>query len=165
MLSTAYAQFEAGFVKILEDQRYQDGANFGNFRNQEDGIKYKEETDEFGVRRGYWEYPDETGQIQRVEFEAGPGIGFRIVNSNIVAPTPVKPLPVQRQEQQQPVVPAVKPQNIVGPVIQPQPAQVRQVPVIQPEPQQPEPQNLFDYPADLQFFRDSNGHRFTFSAV
>lgn len=69
MVAAAWAQFEAGFVKILQDKRYQEGSTFGNFRDQEDGIKYFEETDANGVRRGYWEYPSEGGQLLRTEFE------------------------------------------------------------------------------------------------
>lgn len=64
-----FAQYEGGFVKILEDKRYQDGATFGNFRDQEDGTKYFEETDADGIRRGYWEYVDQAGQVLRTEFE------------------------------------------------------------------------------------------------
>lgn len=69
LVAAAWAQFEAGFVKILQDKRYQEGSTFGNFRDQEDGIKYFEETDAHGVRRGYWEYPSEGGQVLRTEFE------------------------------------------------------------------------------------------------
>lgn len=188
LVVTAHAQFENGFVKILEDQRYQDGATFGNFRNQEDGIRYKEETNALGVRTGFWEYPDENGRLVKVEFEAGPGIGFRIVSSNVVDPTPqaaktVQPqVPVQRAEPR-PVVKAQSIpqfQQIIQPVVQTR-QQVLPVPQTIPIPlvrqqnnvivaRQPElithgPINIFDYPADLQFFRDAGGHRFKFTAV
>lgn len=68
-MAAAYAQFEGGFVKILQDKRYHAGNTFGNFRHQEDGIKYHEETDANGIRRGFWEYPDEGGRVLRTEFE------------------------------------------------------------------------------------------------
>ncbi|XP_042237809.1 extensin-like [Homarus americanus] len=174
VVAAACAQYEKGHVKILQDKRYQDGATFGNFRDQEDGIKYFEETDAQGIRRGYWEYPSEGTQPHRVEFEAGPGIGFRILNSNIHAPT----TQVQPQPQFQP-----QPQSAPHP-IQPQPgphpAQPRPGPrPAQPQPQfqplpvhhitsstpQPGPQNLFDYPGNLEFSRSSQGHRFKFTAT
>lgn len=174
-VGASVAQFENGFVKILEDKRYQEGAAFGNFRRQEDGITYQEETDSMGVRRGFWEYPDETGKINRVEFESGPNIGFRIVNSNFIAanlqdtartpvaprtaPAPVRPvaapIPVQRAPVQQTI-----PQAPVKPVLR---APV-QVPSLTPT-TTPGPLHLFDYPANLEFSRHAGGHSFKFSAA
>lgn len=77
LVAAAWAQFEAGFVKILQDKRYQEGSSFGNYRDQEDGIKYFEETDANGVRRGYWEYPSDGGQVLRTEFEGTEFYSFR----------------------------------------------------------------------------------------
>ncbi|XP_027233455.2 uncharacterized protein [Penaeus vannamei] len=176
LVAAAWAQFEAGFVKILQDKRYQEGSTFGNFRDQEDGIKYFEETDANGVRRGYWEYPSEGGQLLRTEFEAGPGIGFRITKSNHHDPTPVaKPQP-QFQPAAQPA-PQPPPQPIRQALPQPPPLPVQRQPVHhQPLHHQavhvptftsttPGPQNLFDYPANLEFSRQGLGHRFKFTAV
>lgn len=156
----AAAQFENGFVKILKDQRYQEGALFGNRREQEDGIKYHEETDANNIRRGYWEYPSEDGTILRTEFEAGPGIGFRITSSNHLAPTPFNG-PVQ------PVLPA-EPKTVKvvpkAPVIPPIPVVRATTTTTTPGPLQ-NFQNLFDYPANLEFSRHQGGHRFKISAA
>ncbi|KAK7072990.1 hypothetical protein SK128_006148 [Halocaridina rubra] len=155
VVGAAFAQYEAGFVKILQDKRYQDGGTFGNFRDQEDGIKYFEETDAHGIRRGYWEYPSD-GQVLRTEFEAGPGIGFRITNSNHHAATPV----AQPQPQFQPI-PAPAPTPLPArPVHNLIPA--FRIPTTTPH---PGPQNLFDYPGNLEFSRSSQGHRFKFTAA
>ncbi|XP_042872258.1 cell division protein ZipA-like [Penaeus japonicus] len=170
LVAAAWAQFEAGFVKILQDKRYQEGSSFGNYRDQEDGIKYFEETDANGVRRGYWEYPSDGGQVLRTEFEAGPGIGFRITKSNHHAPTPV----AKPQQQFQPA-PQPQFQPAPQPIPQPPPRPVHQ-PVHVPRPAQhhtfnpittttPGPQNLFDYPANLEFSRLGLGHRFKFTAA
>lgn len=150
------AQYEAGFVKILQDKRYQDGGAFGNYREQEDGIKYFEETDGQGIRTGYWEYPSPDGRLLRTEFEAGPGIGFRITNSNHHATTPV-----------------AKPQTHFQPIPTPAhrsiPAPQRRLPVHNPSfiptTPTPGPQNLFDYPSNLEFSRTNLGHRFKFTAL
>ncbi|MPC38756.1 hypothetical protein E2C01_032270 [Portunus trituberculatus] len=176
--AVAMAQtYDGGFVKILQDKRYQSGSTFGNFRDQEDGTKYFEETDELGVRRGYWEYVDELGKTIRNEFEAGPGIGFRITKSNAHDTTPVH----RPQPQFQPPRPA----PTAAPVYQPVPVQPTYQPVaVQPQYQPlpvhvpapapiptytpslaPEPQNLFDYPGNLEFSRDHLGHRFKFVAA
>jgi len=168
------AQFENGHVRILQDRRYQEGAKFGNFRNQEDGIKYQEETDANGIRRGFWEYPDEAGKIVRYEFEAGPGIGFRITNSNNIHESLLdnhsrKPLPVARQS-----VPAARQVPVRTQVTRNQPRlQSRPNVVVAPRLVQPVvktttppgPINLFDYPANLDFSRHAHGHSFSFKAV
>merc|ERR1712212_145373 len=169
LVGVSVAQFENGHVKILQDRRYQQGASFGNFRNQEDGIKYQEETDANGIRRGFWEYPDETGRIVRTEFEAGPGIGFKIISSNNVhqsihdnhaagtrqaAPQPVQPVrPVQPVQPVRPRAPALVLANnrLVNPAI------TTTTPA--------GPINLFDYPANLDFSRHAAGHSFSFKAV
>jgi len=137
-------QFEKGHVKILSDQRYQDGARFGNYREQEDGTIYQEETDANGIRTGFWEYVD-NGQRFRTTFRAGPGIGFQILSSDLVGPT-VLPQPVQ------PVVPR-------RPVTQ----APRFIPVPTTTPQ-PQIANLFDYPGNLDFNQTPQGHRFKFTA-
>jgi len=162
------AQFENGHVKILQDRRYQQGSSFGNFRNQEDGIKYQEETDPNGIRRGYWEYPDETGKIIRTEFEAGPGIGFRITNSNNVHQSirdnhAIPTLAATRQS-----APVPRPVAPVQPRARPVPNLVLNnrlvnTPVTTTTPAGPI--NLFDYPANLDFSRHSSGHSFSFKAV
>lgn len=152
VVGVAVAQYEAGHVKILQDKRYQEGAAFGNYRNQEDGIKYQEETDQNGIRRGFWEYPDETGKILRVEFEAGAGIGFRVTNSNYLAASL---------------------QDNTIPVAVPRPSANRQapLPLVRSAPPTilttttPGPLHLFDYPANLDFSRHATGHSFKFTAV
>ena len=148
-------------MKILRDQRYQEGAVFGNHREQEDGIKYHEETDSNNIRRGYWEYPSEDGRVLRTEFEAGPGIGFRITKSNHLAPTPVAaPKPV--------VIPAPAPvqtPKLHAPVQVHAPIPAAPIPVVRATTPQPGPINIFDYPANLDFSRHSQGHRFKFAAV
>jgi len=179
------AQFEKGHVKILQDRRYQDGASFGNLRDQEDGIKYQEETGADGVRRGFWEYPDQAGNINRVEFEAGKGIGFRIVSSNIVEATPVaalqpaapfhqpraNPVRVSRPVQASPVrtaqpkpAPRPTPQPTSRPA--PRPTTRRPAPLIRTAPSTTTPRGpIFDYPANLDFTRTAQGHSFKFTAV
>ncbi|XP_047501385.1 cell division protein ZipA-like [Penaeus chinensis] len=171
LVAAAWAQFEAGFVKILQDKRYQEGSTFGNFRDQEDGIKYFEETDAHGVRRGYWEYPSDGGQILRTEFEAGPGIGFRITNSNHHAPTPVAQPQPQFQPAPQPApqpLPAPPPRPVLRQPVHHNPVHHNpvHVPTFNPiTTTTPGPQNLFDYPANLEFSRQGLGHRFKFTAA
>jgi len=152
-------QFEKGHVKILSDQRYQDGARFGNYRDQEDGIKYQEETDANGVRTGFWEYV-ENGQKYRTTFRAGAGIGFQILSSDHVGPT-VLPQPVVPHHPQ-PVVPH-HPQP-VAPVTR---SPITHAPVILPTTTTPHPNfaNLFDYPGNLDFNQTPQGHRFKFTAT
>jgi len=169
------AQFENGHVRILQDRRYQEGAKFGNFRNQEDGIKYQEETDANGIRRGFWEYPDEAGKIVRYEFEAGPGIGFRITNSNNIhaslidnaarpaAPVVRQPVPAPRR-----AVPAARPVPVRRTVVRTQPDVVVAPRFARPVVTTTTPRgpiNLFDYPANLDFSRHAHGHSFSFKAV
>jgi len=149
-------QFEKGHVKILSDQRYQDGARFGNYRDQEDGIKYQEEVDANGVRTGFWEYV-ENGQRYRTTFRAGAGIGFQILSSDHVGPTvPVAP------QHPQPVVPQ-HPQPVAPVTRRP----VTHAPVILPTTTTPHPSiaNLFDYPGNLDFNQTPQGHRFKFTAT
>merc|ERR1712055_1207274 len=133
-------QFEKGHVKILNDQRYQDGARFGNYRDQEDGTKYQEEVDANGIRTGFWEYVD-NGQRFRTTFRAGAGIGFKIVSSDLVGPTIPQP---------------------AAPV-----APITQAPYIAPTTTTPPPNiaNLFDYPGNLDFNQSPEGHRFKFTAT
>lgn len=168
MAGVAVAQYEAGHVKILQDQRYQEGAAFGNYREQEDGIKYQEETDLNGIRRGFWEYPDETGKILRFEFEAGPGIGFRITNSNNLAPSLVdnsisSAVPVAPVRHNVPVVRTPVHHRAPLPVVR------APLPVVRAAlPTTTTPRgaiNLFDYTANLEFSRHAQGHSFKFSAV
>ncbi|XP_071519048.1 uncharacterized protein [Panulirus ornatus] len=178
VVAAACAQYEAGFVKIIQDKRYQDGATFGNFRDQEDGTKYFEETDAEGIRRGYWEYVGEGGQVLRTEFEAGPGIGFRITKSNHQDATPVAapqpqyqpqpapqpiPQPAPQPIPQPPPTPRYRPRPVPIPTLAPAP-----IPVVRANPAfttTEGPQNLFDYPGNLEFSRSNQGHRFKFTAV
>ncbi|XP_050715672.1 uncharacterized protein LOC126998229 [Eriocheir sinensis] len=172
LAGVAMAQYEAGFVKILQDKRYHSGNTFGNFRDQEDGTKYFEETDDTGLRRGYWEYIDENGQMIRNEFEAGPGIGFRITKSNQHAATAAAP-----RRSRPTYTPAPQPPPTAAPQYNPVPAhpQYHAAPVHVPAPApapvphfasslQPDPENLFDYPGNLEFSRSHLGHRFKFTA-
>jgi len=158
-------QFEKGHVKILNDQRYQDGARFGNYRDQEDGTKYQEEVDANGIRTGFWEYVED-GQRFRTTFRAGAGIGFQIVSSDLVGPT----IPVVPQHPQ-PVAPQ-HPQPVAPQHHQPVAASnIRShVPValpVAPTTTTPHPhsQNLFDYPGNLDFNQTPQGHRFKFTAI
>merc|ERR1711915_1039003 len=167
LVGVSVAQFENGHVKILQDRRYQQGASFGNFRNQEDGIKYQEETDPNGVRRGFWEYPDETGKIIRTEFEAGPGIGFRILSSNNVHQSlrDNHAVPSVATRQSAPVAP-VQPVAPVRPRAPPRPILTNRL--VNPAVTTTTPAgpiNLFDYPANLDFSRHGSGHSFSFRAV
>ncbi|XP_068234686.1 uncharacterized protein [Palaemon carinicauda] len=172
VVGATFAQFEGGFVKILQDKRYQDGGSFGNFREQEDGIKYFEETDVNNIRRGYYEYPSSDGTVLRTEFEAGPGIGFRITNSNHQAPTPVaKPQPQfqpqpqpQFQPQPQPQPQFQAPAPTAAPIRAPLPVVRNPIPTFQTTTTEG-PINIFDYPGNLEFSRSSSGHRFVFTAV
>jgi len=141
-------QFEKGHVKILNDQRYQDGARFGNYREQEDGTIYQEETDANGIRNGFWEYVD-NGQRFRTTFRAGPGIGFQILSSDHVGPT-VLPQPVVQQPVAVPRRPVTQaPRFIPAPTTTPPPHIA----------------NLFDYPGNLDFNQTPQGHRFKFTAT
>jgi len=141
-------QFEKGHVKILSDQRYQDGARFGNYRDQEDGTKYQEEVDANGVRTGFWEYV-ENGQRFRTTFRAGAGIGFQIVSSDLVGPTIPQPAAPRHPQPVAPVAP------------------ITQAPYIAPTTTTPPPNiaNLFDYPGNLDFNQTPKGHRFKFTAT
>merc|ERR1712212_922933 len=148
LFGIAAAQYEGGFVKIL-----------GNHREQEDGIKYHEETDANNIRRGYWEYPSSDGRVLRSEFEAGPGIGFRITKSNYLDITPVANqgpavAPVHTPKSHAPAAPQVH-----------APIPAAPIPVVRSTTPQPGPINLFDYPANLDFSRHSQGHRFKFTAA
>merc|ERR1712002_192101 len=176
LVGVSVAQFENGHVKILQDRRYQQGASFGNFRNQEDGIKYQEETDPNGIRRGYWEYPDETGRIVRTEFEAGPGIGFKIVSSNNVhqsihdnhaAPSPAAAVR-QSAAPARVTVPAQPQPAVVRPHVPPTTRPILTNRLVQPVVTTTTPAgpiNLFDYPANLDFSRHGTGHSFSVRAV
>jgi len=143
-------QFEKGHVKILSDQRYQDGSRFGNYRDQEDGTKYQEEVDANGIRHGFWEYV-ENGQRFRTTFRAGAGIGFQIVSSDLVDPTVPQPATPNHP---QPVAPTTRRPNTHAPVI---------APTTTTPP--PNPTNLFDYPGNLDFNQTPQGHRFKFTAT
>ncbi|CAL4064472.1 unnamed protein product, partial [Meganyctiphanes norvegica] len=151
-------QFEKGHVKILSDQRYQDGARFGNYRDQEDGTKYQEETDANGIRTGFWEYV-ENGQTFRTTFRAGAGIGFQIVSSDLVDPTivhhPVVPQAAVRSHPQ-PVAPVTRRPVTQAPVFVPIPTTTTPFPNFA---------NLFDYPGNLDFNQTPQGHRFKFTAT
>ncbi|XP_058789152.1 uncharacterized protein LOC131663078 [Phymastichus coffea] len=79
---------------ILRDMRYLQGdGTFGAAYSQEDGVEFKEESDEYGNRRGSYSYVDPTGQRRTVHYTAGVN-GFRASGDHIPAqppPTPPKP--------------------------------------------------------------------------
>jgi hypothetical protein len=57
---------------ILSEQRYLSGnGQFGSAYTQEDGIDFKEETDEQGNRRGSYSYVDPEGKVRKVSYVAG----------------------------------------------------------------------------------------------
>lgn len=57
---------------IISEQRYLSGnGQFGAAYTQEDGIQFKEETDQDGNRRGEYSYIDDTGVTRKVSYVAG----------------------------------------------------------------------------------------------
>ena len=63
---------------ILSDTRYLSGdGTFGASYKQEDGVEFKEESDEFGNRKGSYSYIDPTGQRRTVTYTAGKD-GFQV---------------------------------------------------------------------------------------
>lgn len=63
---------------ILKDSRYLSGdGTFGAAYSQEDGVEFKEESDEYGNRRGSYSYVDPTGQRRTVTYTAGVN-GFQV---------------------------------------------------------------------------------------
>lgn len=63
---------------ILKDSRYLSGdGTFGASYSQEDGVEFKEESDEYGNRRGSYSYVDPTGQRRTVTYTAGVN-GFQV---------------------------------------------------------------------------------------
>ena len=64
---------------ILSDSRYLSGdGTFGAAYSQEDGVEFKEESDEYGNRRGSYSYVDPTGQRRTVTYTAGVN-GFQVL--------------------------------------------------------------------------------------
>lgn len=63
---------------ILSDTRYLSGdGTFGASYKQEDGVEFKEESDEFGNRRGSYSYIDPNGERRTVTYTAGKN-GFQV---------------------------------------------------------------------------------------
>lgn len=63
---------------ILSDSRYLSGdGTFGASYKQEDGVEFKEESDEFGNRRGSYSYIDPNGERRTVTYTAGKN-GFQV---------------------------------------------------------------------------------------
>ncbi|XP_033230724.1 early nodulin-75-like [Belonocnema kinseyi] len=81
---------------ILSDTRYLSGdGTFGASYKQEDGVEFKEESDEFGNRKGSYSYIDPTGQRRTVTYTAGKD-GFQATGDHIPTAAPqVLPEPVQ----------------------------------------------------------------------
>ncbi|XP_023248358.1 leucine-rich repeat extensin-like protein 1 [Copidosoma floridanum] len=79
---------------ILKDQRYLSGdGTFGAAYSQEDGVEFKEESDEYGNRRGSYSYVDPTGQRRTVTYTAGVN-GFQASGDHIPSqPPPTPPQP------------------------------------------------------------------------
>ncbi|XP_011499987.1 PREDICTED: early nodulin-75 [Ceratosolen solmsi marchali] len=79
---------------ILKDTRYLSGdGTFGAAYSQEDGVEFKEESDEYGNRRGSYSYVDPTGQRRTVTYTAGVN-GFQASGDHIPSqqpPTPPQP--------------------------------------------------------------------------
>ena len=72
-----YHQASQG-AAILSDARYLAGdGTFGAAYSQEDGVEFKEESDEYGNRKGSYSYVDPTGQRRTVSYTAGKD-GFRV---------------------------------------------------------------------------------------
>jgi len=54
--------------------------------------------DVFGRVQGEYSYYDNEGKMHFVQYEAGPGIGYRVINTNDGQPTPTgKPFPVNSE--------------------------------------------------------------------
>ncbi|XP_043484360.1 early nodulin-75 [Leptopilina heterotoma] len=81
---------------ILSDTRYLSGdGTFGASYKQEDGVEFKEESDEFGNRRGSYSYIDPNGERRTVTYTAGKN-GFQASGDHIpTAPPQIPPEPVQ----------------------------------------------------------------------
>ncbi|OXU23515.1 hypothetical protein TSAR_012438 [Trichomalopsis sarcophagae] len=79
---------------ILKDSRYLSGdGTFGASYSQEDGVEFKEESDEYGNRRGSYSYVDPTGQRRTVTYTAGVN-GFQASGDHIPSqPPPTPPQP------------------------------------------------------------------------
>lgn len=71
-LSAAQQYKDPKHAAIISEQRYlSNNGQFGAAYTQEDGIDFKEETDEQGNRRGEYSYVDPNGQVRKVSYVAG----------------------------------------------------------------------------------------------
>ncbi|GLV43611.1 Cuticular protein 100A [Carabus blaptoides fortunei] len=67
---------------ILSEQRYLTGdGTFGTQYKQEDGVEFKEESDQYGNRKGSYSYVDANGQTKTVHYTAGKD-GFHATDSD-----------------------------------------------------------------------------------
>lgn len=74
LCASAMAQYnrDPKTAAIISEERYQSGnGQFGAAYTQEDGIDFKEETDEQGNRRGSYSYVDPSGQRRTISYTAG----------------------------------------------------------------------------------------------
>jgi len=91
---------DVSLAKILSDRRKQSvTGDFGVSFQQEDGTDFNEVADVDGYRVGQYSYIDSNGEKKTVKYEAGPGIGFRIISADNI-PQAVQ-LPAQHQQIQQ----------------------------------------------------------------
>ena len=74
----ASSQIDSRDAAILKDTRYLSGdGTFGAAYSQDDGVEFKEESDEYGNRRGSYSYIDPEGQRRTVTYTAGVN-GFQV---------------------------------------------------------------------------------------
>ncbi|KAJ8674693.1 hypothetical protein QAD02_010479 [Eretmocerus hayati] len=140
---------------ILKDSRYLAGRSFGAAYTQDDGVEFKEESDEYGNRRGSYSYVDPTGQRRTVTYTAGVN-GFQATGDHIPSappPTPVQPEYVPLPQYNPPDYVPPQPRPAIparaGPPSQPpqyqlvrrpyQPQYETQEPSYEPQPRPPPP--------------------------
>lgn len=67
-----YNNRDSRTAAIVSEQRYLSGnGKHGAAYTQEDGINFKEETDESGTRRGQYSYIDPNGKTRTISYTAG----------------------------------------------------------------------------------------------
>ncbi|RXG71982.1 hypothetical protein Avbf_05421, partial [Armadillidium vulgare] len=161
------------FVKILELESYQNGADYGHALQQEDGTATGQKVGPDGLVYGFYSYIQDDGTRVKVYYRAGQGVGYEVLKvegldikglGNLkptISKTPQQDLaPQPRAESRQPTQvvrqPVVQQQQQQQQQPQPRIEQFVQRPVVQhqqPQPivRQPQPiQPIFRQPQPVQ---------------
>ncbi|MCL4154975.1 UNVERIFIED_CONTAM: hypothetical protein GTU68_052876 [Idotea baltica] len=131
---------ENPYVKILELESFQNGANYGHALQQEDGTATGQKVGPDGLVYGFYSYIQDDGNRVKVYYRAGEGVGYEVLKvEGLDQPAPRQPQPAPRQHQPAPRQHQPAPRQPQPVPRLPQPAPPRQIPQ-QPQfvPQQPQ---------------------------